>query len=233
MSLPAATTVITNAAHLWSLGVEEQFYILWPWMIRLSSKPIYTLVGFLTLFLGVKAALFLSLGPMSTAYTFFHLTRFDCMAIGGIGAWLFWRGIPNMLKKLIFSIPTQVICWTVLMLTLVVPHHRYEVLDHTAVGVVTLLIILNLVANPKPLLRLENRFWNYLGGISFGLYIWHPLLIAGNNLILPSLPLSDLGKVIFFYVSIMAETTLVAHLSLKYLETPFLRLKDRLGAVGK
>jgi peptidoglycan/LPS O-acetylase OafA/YrhL len=231
--LASIDTVIPNAAHLWSLGVEEQFYIIWPWMIRLSRRPIYTLLAFLMLFLTAKAILLFWLGPRSAYYMFFHLTRFDCMAIGGIGAWLFWSGIPKLLARVLFAIPVQVICWAALIATLFLPGHPYDVLDHTAIGVVTLVIILNLVANPQPLLRLENRFWSYLGGISFGLYIWHPLVQAANKLILPSLPISDLGKIIFLYVSVIAETILIAHLSMKYLERPFLRLKDRLGAIGK
>jgi peptidoglycan/LPS O-acetylase OafA/YrhL len=221
---------IGNAAHLWSLGVEEQFYLIWPWMIRFARKPIYALIAFLVIFLLVKATLRFGLGASSPYYMFFHITRFDCMALGGIGAWLYARGIPAKLQTILFSIPMQVICWLSLAATIPDRFHVFSIADHALIGLATVVLILNLIANPKPLFRLENRVWNYLGGISFGIYMWHPLIVALNGQLLPYLPFPAGGKIAFLMMSVVVETILLAHLSMKFIEAPFLRIKERFSA---
>lgn len=222
---------IPTIPHLWSIGVEEQFYLMWPWFIRLFRKPIYFLIGFLLLFSLLKLVLRFWLGGVHPAYGFLLTTRFDCMAIGGIGAWLFSNGIPKMVQKWLFLIPVQILCWLVLGAALFDHFHLWTLMDHTIAGVLSVIVILNLVGNPKPLFRLENRFWRYIGGISFGIYIWHPVLQSANALLLPFLPLPDVGKIVFMIVAVVSETILLSHLSMKFLEGPFLRLKDRYGMV--
>jgi peptidoglycan/LPS O-acetylase OafA/YrhL len=226
----SANTFMPNAAHLWSLGVEEQFYLIWPWCIRIARKPIYFLLGFFVGFLLLKVAFRFLLGGLSEAYLFLHVTRFDCMALGGIGAWLYWSGIPETLKRLLFSIPMQLACWLALAATIPDRFHFFTIMEHTTIALASVILMLNLVANPKPLLRLENRFWRYIGGISFGLYIWHPILAAANALLVPYLPLPAAGKIAFLYIAVLGETLLLAHLSMQFLEGPFLKLKQRFSA---
>ncbi len=218
---------IGNAGHLWSLGVEEQFYLIWPWLIRFSKRPIVALSVFLILFFVVKGIARFAFGGEHPVYYFFYITRFDCMAIGGIAAWLHLRGIPAQLRAILFSLPVQISCWLCLLAVIPDKFHVFSFLDHFLIAVVTSILILNLIANPRPLFRLENRLLRYLGGISFGLYMWHSLIIASNVLLLPHIPFPVWGKITFLTLSVVGETILVAHLSKKFLEQPFLRFKDR------
>ncbi len=219
--------MISGAPHLWSLCVEEQFYLMWPWSIKFVKRPIFFLVGFLVAFTALKVILRITLGGFAVPYSLMQITRFDCMAIGGIGAWWFANGISARAGKLLFSIPTQIVCWLALMAAAADRFHFSSMLAHTAVACVGLVTILNLVANPKPLFRLEHRMWKFLGGISFGIYIWHPLVESLNGMPVMRLSLPAAGKIIFLVVAVFAQTILVAYLSMRFLEGPFLKLKDR------
>jgi peptidoglycan/LPS O-acetylase OafA/YrhL len=61
---------------------------------------------------------------------------------------------------------------------------------------------------------------NYLGKISYGLYVWHFLfLVTLHDLSLPN-------ALLFTPVALLA-TIMLSALSYRYLELPFLRLKDK------
>jgi peptidoglycan/LPS O-acetylase OafA/YrhL len=215
------------AGHYWSLGVEEQFYLFWPWLIKLSKRPILAIVGFFIFYMLVKAGLRQVFGNVSDAYMFLKFTRFDCMAIGGMGAWALWKGYLSRIQARWIWLGIEVFGWALLVAMSGEWLHVSVMFDQDLTGLATMLIIFNLVANPRPLMRLENRLWRYLGGISFGIYVWHLILIAMNVAILKHWAMSDALKITLFYVFVCSETLLLAHLSNRYLEAPFLRLKER------
>jgi peptidoglycan/LPS O-acetylase OafA/YrhL len=75
---------------------------------------------------------------------------------------------------------------------------------------------------------------NYLGKISYGIYVIHPLLIfVGSWMVKSTGWLSNThgGGYWIVFASVSTITTLLASLSYKYLEMPFLRLKDKFSVV--
>lgn len=225
----AAQQFINHASHLWSLSVEEQFYLIWPWLLRFVKRVEFALVAFFLVYWVVKVYLRFHHGGDSIPYTFIQFTRFDCMALGGLGAWLYWRGIPVTLGKIIHSISVQVACWLALVVTVPDWFHVAQPIDHTLIAGATVVIILNLVGNPRPLFALRGRVWEYLGGISFGIYMWHPLVSALVGKAVHPLTMPVPVKISLVMVSVSVFTILIAHLSMKWLETPFLRMKNRFG----
>ena len=84
----------------------------------------------------------------------------------------------------------------------------------------------------KPIL--ENRIMNYLGKISYGIYVIHPLLIFVGSWIVKSTGLLSnihVGGHMVVFAGVSTLTILLASLSYKYLEMPFLRLKDKFSVV--
>ena len=93
-------------------------------------------------------------------------------------------------------------------------------------------LLVNVSLNPKSLLPswfLENRVLNRLGDISYGIYMLHVLVIS--LLLVPFVDdLKDdtgIGITLVIHGVIIAVTILLALASKRFLEDPFLRLKDR------
>lgn len=57
--------------------------------------------------------------------------------------------------------------------------HICSIIDHKIVSIATVCLIFSQIIQKKkrPVNNLENRLLDFLGKISFGLYVYHPLLI--------------------------------------------------------
>ena len=62
-------------------------------------------------------------------------------------------------------------------------------IDHVITSFFTVVLIISKISNPKKLLSFENPVLNFLGKISFGLYVWNPLVIYICSLLKPYQPL--------------------------------------------
>jgi peptidoglycan/LPS O-acetylase OafA/YrhL len=86
--------LVSFGSQLWTVGVEEQFYIVWPWITKAFVRNL--LPALLAVVLSIVAARVfihwqLSLHPsyeLEITAKLLHNMRFQCMAFGAIGAWL-------------------------------------------------------------------------------------------------------------------------------------------------
>lgn len=90
------------------------------------------------------------------------------------------------------------------------------------------LIIINFAANDKIVLSLENRFFNYLGSISYGLYMFHPICIVAA---LHCSTYLGFDSNWFVYPLTLSVTIVMASLSFKYFESFFVKLKGRFSRI--
>jgi peptidoglycan/LPS O-acetylase OafA/YrhL len=220
---------IQHAAHYWSLGVEEQFYLFWPALVKRSRNVPRSLIVFIGVFQIAKLAVFLVYGGWSKEYEFFYITRFDCMAIGGLGAWQVFSN-PAWCQRL----ATRALdggAW--LLLGLVVfgflPISSFVV--HDVVAFLTVVVIINQIFGSRPLVRLENKPLDFVGRISFGVYVYHPLVIDACLSFLRGTNWSAGVSLAWLYISVVLITLSVAYLSYRFLEGPFLRLKETYSRV--
>lgn len=179
--------------HLWSLGAEEQFYALSPWLIKKSTNYLKTFVFIIILKVGVKlmVALAYRILPISSESLMFlkqleiFLFKFpiEAFAVGGIIAYLF---IEKKEKVLNYLYQPYVQWINILLLLLTVPlSHRSESL-HLLVALNFAIIIVNMTGNSKPLFMLDNKYSNYIGQISYGIYMYQiPLVYLILNVFKP------------------------------------------------
>ncbi|POR13360.1 hypothetical protein BWK58_15530, partial [Flavobacterium columnare] len=90
------------------------------------------------------------------------------------------------------------------------------------------LILYNL--SEKPIKLLENKWIIYLGKISFGIYMYHSIMMQFVGFIFLKsnihLKISNLNSIIIFNILVFISTIIIAHLSFKYFESYFLKLKE-------
>lgn len=238
----ASPWVLPGANQAWSVGVEEQFYLIWPWLIsRFRNRIPQFLVGFIALKLLLQLIMSAGLayglvpdwgmGLLAKVYTVFKLFQVEQMAVGGLVAWLLFTHQEGWLRWLYHPAAIVLSLGLVSWLVLGEPSFDgYTVLEALAFSV----LILNASTHPKMPNWLEGPRFSFLGNISYGIYMWHTMVIL-IVLSLLSYWLSPLVNPVWFNVLLyslsIAITLVLSSLSYRYLEQPFLRLKERFTVV--
>lgn len=219
--------------HYWSLGVEEQFYAFWPWLIKkVSFKYILLVVSILFFcFFGVKVAFRLSeiMYGAQTPFYFLFITRFDCMMMGAAGAILYY-----FKNRLFVSIAShwsaQILAW-LLIAFFVINKQFGMMLNHEIAAFATVLIIVGQIEKKYRLINFDNAVCDFLGKISFGIYVFHPLIIFYLEKIIGPIEVASAVKYILVYLSVFGFTILVAWVSYTGFEKKFLKLKSKFTIV--
>lgn len=236
----ALFTHVPYAEQAWSVGVEEQFYLLWPVLISLVMRMNKTMgmllgvIGFYTVIKIVAIVLYHN-HPESKAiedfYQFWMNFCIDCMAIGGIAAYLLFHKKEQVLKILYnryLQITLYLAIGYITVRGIAVPYFNYEFY-----ALMFGILILNLSSNPKTVLNFEYKTMSYLGKISYGLYMYHNIVIAAilQLLLSAGLKLNSLTGNIIYYTIAILTTILVASASYEFFEKRFIKAKVRYSKV--
>ena len=218
-------------AQTWSIGVEEQFYYLWPWLIKYPKKrifiiPFFIIISALILFGGIYFLQAEKEIENAIINTFIGQFRIQTMALGGICAWLVYND-KNRILQIIFRKDLQAVIYSLLLILFFSGIHFTGFLEVYALFFA--FTILNVSCNPKSILNLENRVMNHLGKISYGLYIYHVFVIVIIiNIFRTYFPeIAGIQYQIVVYLLTLIVSVGVASLSYTYFEKPLLAFKDK------
>lgn len=230
---------IVGANQAWSVGVEEQFYIIWPLLVRTFRKVllkflfIFIILKFsVTIFMAMSLDHFLSpdykyMMYLRTIQRFWDLLQIEQMSFGAIGAYVLFYKKEKILKAIYHPL-CQILMAVGIVIILTV---RFKFIGQTLFDALLFtILILNVSTNEKFVLKLENPMYSYLGNISYGIYMFHTVCIALVFTILQKTGMDQGNWYIFnalLYVSSVILTILVAGLSYKYFESFFLKQKER------
>jgi peptidoglycan/LPS O-acetylase OafA/YrhL len=238
---PDALTSSTSirVTHLWSLCLEEQFYLLWPLMVWTVSKPkwILRLCGILFFLALLLRVLIWQTGWLEEvwAYTFL-LFRMDSLAFGAFLAILV-RG-PN--KQRAVRLAPYILTCAGLLLGIVIylspsTNHQSSPLMWTAGfslnAIISGCLLLLALDRGGIIYRVfDTTFWRELGKYSYGMYVYHfPLGVLLDPLktsLIASLHSEALAKITFVLGS-LAINYVVARASFQLFESRFLKLKSK------
>ncbi|HSN18358.1 MAG TPA: acyltransferase family protein [Gammaproteobacteria bacterium] len=198
--------------HLWSLGVEEQFYIFWPLLIGLCWKR---RIGFLGVTLLVAALSFgvnvYSVYRHSDAAFYSPLSRFWELMVGGALAWLALHR-PERLPAGWGRLAGNLAALAGLALILAGLHFiRGDSLFPGWWALVPCLGTVLLIAAPPDAWinrhLLSNRVMVGVGLISYPLYLWHLPLLAMARILYLSAPPSRVRVVLLAASFLLAAAT--------------------------
>jgi peptidoglycan/LPS O-acetylase OafA/YrhL len=221
--------------HLWSLAVEEQFYLVWPLVILLLRKPKYLLVLISFVLLAVMALRFIIWTYQLKELAYYNLytfTRIDGLCIGCMVA-LIHRINFNFLNK-----NTAIVVFTLAgMNFLFYFFNRYydfsfpylAIVGYTTFAAVFGILVHEAVTDNKVInFIFTNRVLSFFGKISYGFYVFHwpvflclsPFLKSYAAEILPAAYVS-----ITTAIAATAIGLLISIVSYYTFEAYFLRLK--------
>jgi peptidoglycan/LPS O-acetylase OafA/YrhL len=220
-------TSIPVLAHYWSLGVEEQFYLFWPWVVAKTKKKLEWVVFFGIVFLITLKLIARYLCPghdNSFFYQFIHVTRFHCMLIGALGAIFFVKKNTLFIKICTHKI-SQLVAWGVLAALALNQFHIASVIDGELLSAITVVIILGQATKVNRLVNLQTKIPDFFGKISYGIYVYHPLIIWLISLVFVNIKIEGMFKYLVIYSATIAATIGIAYLSYSYFEKWFLKMK--------
>ena len=227
----------------WSLGVEEHFYLFWP-LLLLALRGrwlVPSLVGIMAATFGLRALTLLGVLP-HTGVPVDHMTHtaLDGLAAGCLVACLY-HSRPGVFEALARRRWLYLLGWALLFFLVwaalkqlplfpTLPEAEYYVMTLAALGsTVIVACVVGGAGLTYPIL--SSRPLTYVGKVSYGIYLLHPIVLICAFKAAKYLGL--LHGVGYFVATVgyLALVIGVAGLSFKFFEAPILRFKERFARV--
>jgi len=223
----------TGFSHTWSLGIEEQFYLLWPLIFLLlreaRQRLRFLIAAVVLLALYREALIFLFHRDQGYIYEAFD-TRADHLLMGCLLAIALRAGVWTGLWRRLCSSPWLVAVPLGLLVISTALALRFGSTYRDAVGFVVdpmlvAVLIVQTIAHPSAGFGVAlNWDWmRYLGTISYSVYLYQQVVVE------PARKLTARWPAISMLATILAVIA-VASASYWIVERPFLRLKKRFEA---
>ena len=220
-------------SHMWSLSVEEQFYIIWPFIILFFRWKYIQKTIFFFIICGVLCQF------IFRATQFGDILTISCFDAFGMGALLAWQVTcsPIPLKKFYKIVSVAGVFAIILLGFIATDRSYYFMLGRFSIRILALWIITYVIYREEKINNRSGHFLNNtilirLGKISYGVYLYH-LIIPTLLLKLSESYLQFLaplyqphgvypGLLLIFQFLMLIGLSAV---SWRFIEKPFLRLK--------
>lgn len=225
---------------LWSIGIEEVFYLIWAPLFKFAKK--YLLLILISI-IAIKSFLIITSFYIVENNLFSYLVdifQFEAMAVGGLGAYFIYNRNHSLSGLKIYKIPVQIAIYSLLVIFLVFNRNidnsvwniffKTPVFSQLFICFLFLYLIIGVSLIDHSIFKLRKRFFSYLGEISYGIYMYHMPIIFGLMLVLQKqLSKLDLltGSLLYYPVTLIVVVG-VSAISKRYFEDFFLKLKDRI-----
>lgn len=222
-----------GSPQIWSIGVEEQFYLFWPiLLLKIPDNKIFKfLIVFFILYTFLPYAIYLfnintiqsgKLAAFSSSY--FYSTKFNCMALGAVFGYIY---IKRTQLLSFFTKNITVYFFISLSLVLTFSRIRFPFFNDELFSIIYGLMIYGLAGND---LKIGNKLTSFLGRISYGLYMYHWLVFLFVIKFLPRLTDLVYYNISLYFIS-FSLTILISWISFNTIEKYFLKIKNRYNTI--
>jgi hypothetical protein len=222
---------------LWSIGVEEWFYLIWGPLLKFVPKDLWKWIVFLLLLkLALTYFASLTIFPPVIDYVI-RMMRFEALFIGGLFACTFFTtsNLQNKLSKirLVALLISILSCFLIILngsffdQLLLKINVEDKSLNLFICSIFFGLLIWSIAWKNMKTNFLDAPFMDYLGEISYGIYMYHLVVITIVWAVLQPLNLEFKLETILYHLIGIAFTIVLAALSKTYFENPILKLKNR------
>lgn len=218
---------ITGVTQAWSVGVEEQFYILWPLLILFFYKNRLIWV-FLSVLIVFPILIFLALNN-TIPYPFLVIIKsipFHFMAIGAVGGYFYFYKKQSIERysKSKYSYAS------VIILILVLLFHQFfrDKIQEIVISILFLGLILCTINDANPIV-FRNKQFSFLGKISYGIYMYHTFVMFIVFPFINKLYQNNQNGFMYnllIYPLVYSITIFISYLSYQYFESKFIKIKD-------
>jgi peptidoglycan/LPS O-acetylase OafA/YrhL len=231
-------------SHFWSLAVEEQFYLLWPWVVARCKPTVlfWVCLALAASSLVIREAMLAAHFPNVAVYMF-TICRMDALALGAAAAAL--TRIPRALERLRPMVPRIAVGATVLFLGTALGTRGFAAYEVSTQSIgytlLALAFALTIMLTALPTHGIVQTAMRVLGGAalrpigrySYGMYVFHmPLhVFLGAPLLHRFVADVTPGIALTYTASVTLATFGIAALSYELFESRFLRLKRRFVTV--
>lgn len=226
--------LIPYLTQIWSIGIEEQFYLFQPCLVKyLRSDGAIAAMMLAVLFMKEILLLVNRAAGLPLLHDIANQSVYTgCIAIGCLGA-LACRNYPEMVRKILHHPLIQILSLLLLLsgLTLISVYKDVAIIDYRVFAMVFAIMIINAATNSDSCFNLNCRPLDYLGKISYGLYMFHEFGIGATIALI-----RQFSHLVHNYITLqiavyglsLTFTLLLSALSFRYFEGFFLGLKEKL-----
>jgi peptidoglycan/LPS O-acetylase OafA/YrhL len=150
------------------------------------------------------------------------------MAIGVASAILFYNK-QRLFMLITTHTVTQILSWAFIALLALNKFHIASLINHEFISLVTVCLIMGQITK-KSIISLENAIFNFIGKISYGIYVIHMVLILYLSKLFGPLAV-NLSSYLLVYFTVITLTIFFAWLSYHFFEKKFLLMKEKYSIV--
>ncbi|THU33577.1 acyltransferase [Niastella caeni] len=224
-------------AHTWSIGVEEQFYWGWPWLIKLIRKRLmHVMVVFIVLmFISEFVYYYFDLHKellsnkwiniISKVNAFFYWSKAGYFSAGGLLAYCFLN-VKDARKYVCHPLCFACACFGAFIFTYWL---KSFIIGGILLACSYTILMGNVIWKGSPFKGVAMQLLSYVGKISYGVYMYHPLVLISMFAFIHywGLTIGSSFSHLFIFLIGISIVIFVASVSYKYLELPFLRFRSR------
>jgi peptidoglycan/LPS O-acetylase OafA/YrhL len=229
--LPASVAI-----PLWSISIEEQFYLFWPPILRRITrrKLVYVVIALLLLANLARIALVMA-HASGAAIEYNTFARIDPIALGILVACFLEDRSPHLSSgmRLGFAFAALLTLATIgTYAHLNAPQSAAPVIGtlvgRPLVALASGALLVAFIGAAGPARVLTSRGLVYLGKISYGLYVYHmAAVLIAEHILRNNSTRGHRGAALLGFLLTIA----ISAISYRWFESPFLRLKDRFAVI--
>lgn len=210
--------LIPGVSQSWSIGVEEQFYLIWPWVIKkIKEKYLPLTLLILALFKIIVLNKLSKYFNVPILNAFINQFALEYMAIGGIAGWVY-------LKKSDFALMAKMNDRHWLLLTFVLGSLCLALMIQGSTSPYKSVLysaFILAVANTN----IQTKLLSDIGQKSYGIYMYHPLIIffISGCISYLDFDFSSWQVNTMLYSAVILFTYTISTISFNYFESPMRR----------